>query len=280
MQRPFANARPFGPFIGKDPEQKAVYDTLTSLGLSAAREDLELDLDATFGGTVRWWQRRCLFKKTTSNSEGHFAIPAREAQALELKDNTRMNFLMINLNTQDFTRVWDKPIVPVTGDVDREYYYRFTVNENEISRITGRNLGDAPPIQFVGASITNNDRLIAGNVREPQGNTRFLANNLALYKDIVKRDESGIDGELYVTIEQNATRYFDMTPGQDIRVSAIPLLDDNPYASTRSFIEGSAYITEVKSADNTSRLYLGDLVDEVDGLEQGVMAQCIVNPNP
>jgi len=73
--------------------------------LSTSVFSQDIERDATFGLTARFFKKRAVFKKTSSNKAGTFAFPKAESDALDLSHKQPVNMAVIKLDTNEVATV-------------------------------------------------------------------------------------------------------------------------------------------------------------------------------
>jgi hypothetical protein len=238
--------------------------------LSTSVFSQDIERDATFGLTARFFKKRAVFKKTSSNKAGTFAFPKAESDALDLSHKQPVNMAVIKLDTNEVATVRN---LLVSQDADG--FFNFNLDDSIGDQLGGEDLENLAPIPFV-VSPVGLDYPNPANDISPLENRirgRYTASRFLVYKSYVAEDDRGS----YVTIEPNERDYHGVEPGDTLSVTTIPIGNVSARdALTRFFNKNiSADVVDASPSRGVSRrVYLDNLLDRLD-YKPGTLVQVI-----
>jgi len=242
-------------------------NTVTIFGNSIER-------DATFGITPRFFKKRAVFKKTSSNKSGAFGFPKAESDALDLSHNQPVNMAIVKLDTNFIAKVRNLQVKQ-----DSRGFFNFTLPDSVTQQLGGEDMENLAPLQFVVAPVGTSFPNPANDISPLENRRRgsYTASRFAVYKSYVAEDARGS----YVTIEPNERDYFGLEDGSKISTTTIPIQNVSARDALSRFFNNNITATAVSvagSKDTTSlRVYLDNL-PSVFNYEPGTLVQVIGLP--
>ena len=233
----------------------------------------DIERDATFGLTPRFFKKRAVFKKTSSNKAGTFAFPKAESDALDLSHKQPVNMAVIKLDTNEVATVRN---LLVSQDADG--FFNFSLDDSIGDQLGGEDLENLAPLQFV-VSPVGLDYPNPANDISPLENRirgRYTASRFLVYKSYVAEDDRGS----YVTIEPNERDYHNIEVGDTLSITTIPIENVSARDALSRFFNKNirAEVIDASPRQGVSfRVYLDNLLTAFD-YEPGTLVQVIAVP--
>lgn len=231
----------------------------------------DIERDATFGLTARFFNKRAVFKKTSSNKSGSFGFPKAESDALDLNHKQAVNIAMVKLDTNEVATVRN---IQVTKN--SRGFFNFTVPDGVGDQLGGEDLENLAPLQFVVSPVGLDYPNPANDISPLENRIRgqFTASRFLVYKSYVAEDGKGS----YVTIEPNERDYHEVEPGDTVSTTTIPIQNVSAREALSRFFNGniSATVEENPNVSDASslRIYLNNLPSTFN-YEPGTLVQVI-----
>jgi len=227
----------------------------------------DIERDATFGFTPRFFRKRAVFKKTSTNTAGTTAFPKAESDALDLKHNDPVNIVVIKLDTNTIATVSNLQVKQ-----DSDGFFRFTLPDSVGEELGGYTLDMIAPVQFVVSKVGIEEPNPINQISPLGSRRRYTSARLMVYKSRVSKDDEGI----YVTIEPNERDFFGVSEGDIVSVTTLPLETSGfnitiPSIFKNSNVSGTVRNTQ-SSGGRSLKVYISDL-GGVFGLSEGDLVQ-------
>lgn len=174
----------------------------------------DVERDATFGFTSRFFKTRAVFKKISSNESGVFAFPKAESDALDLKHKDPINLAVIKLDTNTIASVYNIQVIK-----NSDGYFQFALPKSVGEELGGYTMDMISPLQFVVSKVGLDEPNPANQIAPLGSRRRYTSSRFLLYKSRVSRDSGGY----YVTIERNEREFFGVSEGNTITIGTLPL---------------------------------------------------------
>jgi len=234
-----------------------------------------INRDATFGLTARFFRKRAVFKKTSSNKTGQVAIPKAESDALGLRHNDPVNLAIIKLDN-NFTST----VRNVQVKQDPEGFFSLKLPEKVENDLGGFDMDELAPLQFVMSKVGTNQPNPANQI-SPLDNRRrgqYTASKFLVYKSYVSEDNVGP----FVTIEKNERDYYGIEPGDTLSVTTIPISGGSASDAITRFFNSEIRATVEDAAPNNPgatsvKVRVGGLLDSLN-YDAGTLVQVIAIP--
>jgi len=230
----------------------------------------DIERDATFGFSAKFFKKRAVFKKTSSNKSGTFAFPKAESDSLDLSHKQPVNMAIIKLDTNEIATVRNKLV-----SKDADGFFGFSLDDSVGDQLGGEDLENLAPLQFI-VSPVGLDYPNPANEISPLENRirgRYTASRFLVYKSYVAEDERGS----YVTIEPNERDYHDISAGDTLSVTTIPVGNVSSRDAVSRFFNNdiNADVVDASPRQGVSyRVYLEKLLSRFD-YSPGTLVQVI-----
>lgn len=227
----------------------------------------ELERDSTFGFTSRFFNKRAIFKKMSSNKSGSFGFPKAESDALDLKHKSPVNIVAIKLDRNSIATVSN-----VQVSKNKDGFFVFNLPDSVGEQLGGYTMDMIAPLQFIVSKVGIDEPNPINQISPLGMRNSYTSSRFLVYKSGVSKDEGGH----YVTIERNERDFFGVSEGDTLSIGTMPLKTSGMTTPISKFFNNSTNATVHSATDNEDttslKIYLNNLPG-MFGYDQGDLVQ-------